>query len=161
MTDTPQPTAFRDAFAAVSERLAGLIARARSDVRVYANDLDARLYAAEPVLEATRAFLLRGPTSHFAILIRDEGRLRVEGNRLVDLLKRLPSRASVRVTRPEDTDLNEDLLVVDDHTYYYPLRRDPPAEPVESRRDAIVLAKRLAEAWEFAEPSAEFRQFTV
>lgn len=161
MNDTSQPTTFRDAFAPVSERLAGLIARAHSEVRLFAFDLDGRLYAAEPVLEATRAFLLRGPTSHFAVLIRDESRLRLEGNRLVDLLKRLPSRAAVRVTRPEDTDLNEDLLVVDGHTYYYPLRRDPPAEPVESRRDATVLAKRLAEAWDFAEPSVEFRQFTV
>ena len=161
MTDAASPSPAPDALAAAAGRLAALIGRARSEVRIYAYDLDARLYAAEPVLEAARAFLLRSPSSRLAVLLRDETRLRLEGNRLVDLMQRLPSRTGLRVPRPEDTDLAEDLVVVDGHTYYYPLRRDPPAEPVESRRDAVVLAKRLAEAWEFAEVSMEFRHFTV
>ena len=161
MTDATRPADSALGYAAASLRLADLVGRARTEVRVYANDLDGRVYATDPVLEAVRAFLLRSPASHFAVLLRDETRLRLEGSRLTDLLGRLPSRAGVRVVRAEDTDLKEDLVVADGRVYFYPLRRDPPAEPVESRRDAAVLGKRLAEAWEFAEPSVEFRHLPV
>lgn len=161
MTDEPADRVPRDAFTLAAAQLARVFDAARWDVRLYSQDLDGRVYAAEPVVAAARGFLLRGPSSHLTVLVRDESRLRLEGNRLVDLLQRLPSRAGLRVPRPEDSDLNEDLVVVDGLVYYYPLRRDPPAGPVESRRDAAVLGKRLADAWELAEPSVEFRQLTV
>jgi hypothetical protein len=161
-----EETQRRDFFAAAAEELARLFDRARWDVRLYSHDLDSRVYATEGMLEAVRAFLLRSPKSHLRILLQDESRIRMEGSRLVDLLQRLPSRASVRAAKPEDRDdnpLGDDLVLIDEGVYFRPLTRgdDDSHAPVESRRDATVLAQRFAELWDHAEPSVEFRHFRM
>ena len=156
----------RDFFTVASETLAQLFDAARWDVRLYSHDLDSRVYASEGMLEAVRQFLLRSPKSQLRILLQDESRVRMEGSRLVDLLQRLPSRASVRVVtaeQGEETRLGSDVAVIDEEVYVRPLMRgdgDSHA-PVESRRDAAILAQRFLEVWDHAEPSVEFRHFRL
>jgi hypothetical protein len=161
MTDTASDD--RDYLEKASERLAVLLASARADVRIYTRGLDPRLYAAEPMLAAARQFLLRGPQVRLDVLVQDDGRLRADGNRLIDLLQRLPSRTGVRVPLPEQTDFAEDTVLIDDRIYIRPLIRDRAgnAEPVESRAEMARLIQRFTDLWEFAEPSAEFRHFVL
>lgn len=165
MTDDPQGSAPRDVFARTAEQLARLFDGARWDVLVYTRDLDSRLYAAEPVLEAVRQFLLRSPKSHLRILLLDESRVRMEGSRLIDLLQRLPSRAAVHTPAAghgEDARLGEDLVVIDEGVYFRPTARGDDAHgPVESRRDAVVLAQRFTELWDQSVPSVEFRHLPL
>jgi hypothetical protein len=153
----------RDYLAKASERLAVLLASARTDVRIYARDLDPRVYATEPMLASARQFLLRGPQVRLDILVQDDSRLRADGNRLIDLLQRLPSRTGVRVPLPEQTDFIDDILLVDDRIYLRPLVRDRAgaSQPVESRAEMARLTQRFTDLWEFAEPSAEFRHFVL
>jgi hypothetical protein len=153
----------RDYLAKASERLAVLIASARADVRIYTRDLDPRLYATEPMLAAARQFLLRGPQVRLDILVQDDSRLRADGNRLIDLLQRLPSRTGVRVPLPEQTDFSDDTVLVDDRIHFRPLIRSGSggSEPVESRAEAARLIQRFTNLWEFAEPSAEFLHFVL
>jgi hypothetical protein len=161
MTDTASDE--RDYLEKASERLAVLLASARADVRIYTRDLDPRVYATEPMLAAARQFLLRGPQVRLDILVQDDGRLRADGNRLIDLLQRLPSRTGVRVPLPEQTDFVEDTVLIDDRIYIRPLIRDRAgkAEPVESRAEMARLIQRFTDLWEFAEPSVEFRHFVL
>ena len=156
----------RDFFATAAEQLARLFDGARWDVRVYSLDLDGRVYAAEPVLAAVRSFLLRSPKSQLQILLQDESRIRMEGSRLIDLLQRLPSRAAVRTPTAEQGDaarLGDDVVVIDERVYFRPLTRsdDDRHAPVESRRDAVVLAQRFTDLWDQSEPSVEFRHFRL
>lgn len=165
MTDEPAGQAPRDAFAQAAAQLAQLFAAARWDVRLYTRDLDSRVYAAEPVLEAVREFLLRSPKSRLRILLLDESRVRMEGSRLIDLLQRLPSRAAVHTPaaeRVDDARLGDDVVVADEARYLRPLVRDVdgPA-PVESRRESAVLGQRFDELWDHSEPSVEFRHFRL
>lgn len=166
MTHDPQETAPRDFFATAAEHLGRLFDAARWDVRLYSRDLDSRVYATEPVLTAVRQFLLRSPKSHLRILLQDESRVRMEGSRLIDLLQRLPSRAAVHTPAPDQGDdarLGDDLVVVDEEIYFHPLTRgdDDRPGPVESRRDAVVLAQRFSDLWDQSEPSVEFRHFRL
>jgi hypothetical protein len=166
MTEEQAPSAPSDFFATAAEQLAQLFDAALWDVRLYSVDLDGRVYAAEPVLAAVRRFLLRSPKSQLQILLLDESRVRMEGSRLIDLLQRLPSRAAVRTPVAEQVDaarLGDDVLVIDESTYFRPLARggDDRNAPVESRRDAVVLAQRFADLWDQAEPSVEFRHFRL
>ena len=165
MTEEPSAIAPRDFFAAAAEELARLFDAARWDVRLYSQDLDGRIYAAESVLEAVRQFLLRSPKSQLRILLQDEGHVRMQGSRLVDLLQRLPSRAAVYTPAMEYVDearLGDDVVVVDETRYLRPLARggDGPVT-IESRRDSVVLAQRFDELWDQSEPSVEFRQFRL
>jgi hypothetical protein len=165
MTDEPAGHAPRDAFAQAATQLARLFETARWDVRLYTHDLDSRVYATEPMLEAVRQFLLRSPKSALRILLLDESRVRMEGSRLIDLLQRLPSCAAVHtpaVERVDDARLGDDVVVVDETRYLRPLARggDGPA-PVESRRESAVLAQRFDELWDHSEPSVEFRHFRL
>lgn len=165
MTDGPQVNAPRDFFANATEQLVRLFDSARWDVLVYTRDLDSRIYAAEPVLEAVRQFLLRSPKSHLRILLLDESRVRMEGSRLIDLLQRLPSRAAVHtpaVEQVEEPRLGDDVVVVDESVYFRPAtRRDDAQVPVESRRDAAVLAQRFSDLWDQSEPAVEFRHLRL
>lgn len=153
----------RDYLAKASERLAVLLASARADVRIYTRDLDPRVYATEPMLAAARQFLLRGPQVRLDILVQDDSRLHADGNRLIDLLQRLPSRTGVRVPLPEQTDFTDDTLLIDDRIHLRPLVRDRAgaSQPVESRAEMARLIQRFTNLWEFAEPSVEFRHFVL
>jgi hypothetical protein len=161
MTDTAGDAG--DYLEKASGRLAVLLASARTDARIYTRDLDPRLYATEPMLAAARQFLLRGPQVRLDILVQDDSRLRADGNRLIDLLQRLPSRTGVRVPLPEQTDFADDIVLIDDRIYLRPLVRDRagPSQPVESRAEMARLIQRFTDLWEFAEPSAEFRHFVL
>lgn len=165
MTDESMVSPSRDFFARAAEQLARLFDSARWDVRLYTRDLDSRIYAAEPVLEAVRQFLLRSPKSHLRILLQDESRIRMEGSRLIDLLQRLPSRAAVHIPateQGEDARLGDDVVVVDESVYFRPATRgDDEHAPVESRRDAVVLAQRFTDLWDQSEPSIEFRHLRL
>jgi hypothetical protein len=166
MTEQQDARAPRDFFAAAAEQLAGLFDAARWDVRLYSLELDGRVYAAEPVLAAVRRFLLRSPKSQLQILLQDESRVRMEGSRLIDLLQRLPSRSAVRTPTAEQGDaarLGDDVAVIDERIYFRPLTRgdDDRHAPVESRRDAAVLAQRFTDLWDQSEPSVEFRHFRL
>lgn len=166
MTDEQSGKAPRDFFAVAADQLARLFASAHWDVRLFSRDLDSRIYATEPVLAAVRQFLLRSPKSQLRILLQDESRVRMEGSRLIDLLQRLPSRAAVHTPAPDqgdDSRLGDDVVVVDESLYFRPLARgdgDGHA-PVESRRDAVVLAQRFSDLWDQSEPSVEFRHFRL
>lgn len=165
MTDEPAGQAPRDAFSQAGAQLARLFDAARWDVRLWSQDLDSRIYATEPMLEAVRQFLLRSPKSRLRILLLDESRVRMEGSRLIDLLQRLPSRAAVHTPaaeRGDESRLGEDVVVVDAARYFRPLARDDDGSgPVESRRESAVLAQRFDELWDHSEPSVEFRHFRL
>jgi hypothetical protein len=166
MSEQQTGNAPSDFFAVAAEQLAQLLDAARWDVRLFSRDLDSRVYAAEPVLEAVRRFLLRSPKSHLRILVQDESRVRMEGSRLIDLLQRLPSRAVVHATAAEqgdDTRLGDDVVIVDETLYFRPLTRrdDDRHAPIESRRDAAALAQRFTDLWDQSEPSVEFRHFRL
>ncbi len=155
-----------DFYAAAADELTRLFDAARWDVRLYSHDLDSRVYATEGMLEAVRRFLLRSPKSQLRILLQDESRVRLEGSRLIDLLQRLPSRATVRaapVEQSDETRLGGDVAVFDEAVYFRPLTRteDDRHAAVESRRDATVLAQRFLEVWDHSEPSVEFRHFRL
>jgi len=166
MTDEPKATAPLDFYAAAAAELTRLFDAARWDVRLYSHDLDGRVYATEEVLDAVRRFLLRSPKSQLRILLQDESRVRLEGSRLIDLLQRLPSRATVRAAPAEQSDetrLGNDVVVLDEEVYFRPLTRtdDDRHAAVESRRDAVVLAQRFLDLWDKSEPSVEFRHFRM
>jgi hypothetical protein len=166
MTDGPNGSPPLDFYAAAAAELARLFDAARWDVCLYSHDLDGRVYATEEVLEAVRRFLLRSPKSQLRIILQDESRVRLEGSRLIDLLQRLPSRATVRAAPTEQSDekrLGSDVVVLDEEVYFRPLARteDDRHAAVESRRDAVVLAQRFLEVWDRSEPSVEFRHLRM
>jgi hypothetical protein len=166
MTEERDSSAPGDFFTEAATQLARLVDSARWDVRLWSRDLDGRVYAAEPVLETVRRFLLRGPKSQLRILLLDESGVRMQGSRLIDLLQRLPSRAAVHTPaaeQAEDARLGDDLVVVDECRYFRPLARGDGGQqgPIESRRDAAVLAQRFADLWDQSEPSVEFRHLRL
>lgn len=139
---------------------AGVIARARREVRLFTRDLEATLYGHPELVEALREFATSGRGPLVRILVVETDRLRAEGHALLPLAQRLSSVFALRTpVDPEDRQAPESYLVADETAYVF--------RPLATRFEGSVCldgparARQLAEAfdrrWERARPLSELR----
>ncbi|MBS3958575.1 MAG: GNAT family N-acetyltransferase [Xanthomonadaceae bacterium] len=139
---------------------AGVIARARREVRLFTRDLEATLYGHPELVEALREFATSGRGPLVRILVVETDRLRAEGHALLLLAQRLSSVFALRTpVDPEDRQAPESYLVADETAYVF----RPLATRFEGSAclDGPARARQLAEAfdrrWERARPLSELR----
>jgi predicted GNAT family N-acyltransferase len=139
---------------------AGVVARARREVRLFTRDLEATLYGHPELVEALREFATSGRGPLVRILVVETDRLRAEGHALLPLAQRLSSVFALRTpVDPEDRQAPESYLVADETAYVF----RPLATRFEGSAclDGPARARQLAEAfdrrWERARPLSELR----
>ena len=146
----------RDSFRLASERL---VVQAARQIEIFSYDLDAPVYDQIPILDAFKSLALHSRFSRLRILLQNNERVRLQGHRLLELIRRLPSRIEIRRPHADYVDNLENFLVVDRMGY---VRR-----PIHSRyqgegnfnapAEAAKLSDFFAEVWECSEPDSQLR----
>ncbi|MCP3867521.1 MAG: acyltransferase [Gammaproteobacteria bacterium] len=95
----------------------GMSAQAGRQLDIFTFDLDPPLYGDTSFVEAAKKLVLSSPHSRIRILLQNNERSQKDGHRLVDLMRRLPSRIEIRRTHPDYLDHGENFMVVDSTGY--------------------------------------------
>jgi len=136
-----------------------IVEQATKRIEIFSYNLDAPLYDRAPFLQALKSLALHSRFSRLRILLQNNERVRVQGHRLLELSRRLPSRIEIRRPHPDYIDHLENFLVVDRVGY---IRR-----PIHSRyqgeadfsapAEAVKLSKFFSEVWQCSESDSQLR----
>ncbi|MEE4362157.1 MAG: GNAT family N-acetyltransferase [Pseudomonadales bacterium] len=121
--------------AALRDAIVDLAARARNELLILSPDLDPLLFDNGALVEALSAFARRHPRSRVEILVHDVRRMVRDGNRVLSLVRRLPTSMSIRVVDGDMRD-REDSFVLADRTGLVVLPRATIAEGFANHNDA-------------------------
>jgi len=158
MTDA----AFDDHYEGIASRREALIRLfdgARLGVQAVLERLDPRIWNREDLCDALRAAVLRHERFEARLCLLDADGVRRENPRLAALVDRLPSRISVRIADPQDADMPEHFVLVDERRY---LRRPTPVHDrwlthATPPNEAPRLAAAFDDVWERASPHPDMR----
>lgn len=158
-----RPMAVNDRAAAIAVTT-GLVLSARRGLFVCSRELDPGLFDAPRVLEALRAFGVRGGGNEVRVLLHDADAPQRAHAPLLALAQRLPSVFAFReISDPVDRNDASAWLANDDGGYYY--RKLGHRFEGEAETDAGGRARQLIEqfrpVWERARPVTEFRALGI
>jgi len=101
----------------------------------------------------------RGPRAKIQILLRHFEPVRLEGSRFIGMLKRIPTRAQLRVLSEHPEARAETMVITDGRAgVTVPNRTRRPMHLVDKREVKSCLL-RFDTLWNVAEPPADLRQF--
>jgi predicted GNAT family N-acyltransferase len=142
VADSPRLSGPHDSLQALQILMAG----GRNSVDILSDQLTPVLYSDEAVIAGLTAIALRSPRSRVRILVKDPRPLQANRHDLVQLARRLPSRISLRVFRPELEQPAESHVIVDREALL--CFKSEASFAGYSRRSARAEAQRLLEDFE-------------
>lgn len=161
MDDSDSDGAACDDLEALVAAACALVDSARMHVCILSDALDARLYGAAALTAALQSFLLRHERVRLQILVADPERAATQRRLpLIEVVRRLPSRAEFRVPDPpalpppgvEQWVGDERALLTRD-----PRRGGHSQFRTSAPRDARLAARRFSVLWDAAQPAAALR----
>lgn len=102
-----------------------LLQQAQRSLCLYTPDLEPWLYDHSSIQQACTRFLLAHPRNRLRILVADSRRSISEGHRLLTLVRRMPSAATIRKLHPDYPRDDAAYLVVDQRNLLTRLDSDP------------------------------------
>ncbi len=141
-------------------RLAGM---ARRQIAIFSHDLEPQVYDDPEFLEAVRNLAIRGGKVSIRILLVDATRSAKEGNRLVELSRRLSSYIQIRRPHRDYLGLAEAFMVVDEYGLLWrklASRWDGVADTHDPPR-AREKMKLFNTIWEKSQQDSETRQLRI
>lgn len=123
-------------------------------------DLEPVIYDHEDFLETLKKFLLARSFARVRVLITDPARAFKNGNRFVEMGRRLNSYIEFRNLKPGLYDKREAYCIADDHAIVYRARSDS-WEGMSDTYDRLIARKYLDdfdELWHACEVDAELRR---
>lgn len=146
----------RDAAAAVA-------GEARRELAIFTRELEPQLYDTRAFLDAAKSLALSSSRARIRILLVDSARAVREGNRLVELARRLSSFFDIRKPHPDDAELAETFIVADEKALLH--------RPLASRWEGYAnlhdplrareKLKQFEELWQRSRPDPEMRQLRI
>jgi len=142
-----------------AELLPGLLDLTRRRLRVFVQRPDPAWFERGDTPARLQALFTQHPNNRLQICVRDAAGLLQDCPRLVELVRRLPSRCALRVAAPEHREIIESYALGDDHSYllqpehwnpHCVLRTQDPA-------GAHRLVESFEAVWARAEPDPELR----
>lgn len=123
-------------------------------------DLEPEIYDHEDFLETLKRFLLARSFARVRVLIADPTRAFKNGNRFVDMGRRLNSYIEFRNLKPGLYDKHEAYCIADDHAIVY-RARSSSWDGMSDTYDRLIARKYLDEfdqLWHACEVEAELRR---
>ena len=130
---------------------------------LHTRDLEPVIFDRQPFLDAVRAMVQEHPYSCLHILLQD-GRSAVQnGNRLIELSRRLGSRIQIRRPPAEYLNACETFLLADRSGYLHrPLySRYAGTASFNNPATALRLQQYFMQVWERSQPDAEMRRLQL
>lgn len=160
-----QEKTWRDVSTATENRDAALeIARlARRQLSILTRDLEPQVYDDTDVLDAIKNLAISGRQSKVRILLIDATRAIKDGNRLIELSRRVSSYIEIRKPHRDYRDIAESFLIADEKGLLYRKLSTrwegivDPSDPMQAR-DRLKL---FNEIWQRSHGDPETRQLRI
>lgn len=160
-----QEKTWRDVSTATDNRDAALeIARlARRQLAILSYDLEPQVYDDADVLDAIKNLAISGSKANVRILLVDSTRAIKDGNRLIELSRRLSSYVEIRKPHRDYLDIAEAFMIADEKGLLYRKLSTrwegiaDPADPMQAR-DRLKL---FNEIWQRSQGDPEARQLRI
>ncbi|WP_051081807.1 hypothetical protein [Thioalkalivibrio sulfidiphilus] len=139
------------------------VAEARRRLWILSPDLDAFIYNDPDLVDAVSALARRSRHADVRILIQDSRSLPSGGHRLVDLALRISSRIHLRRQPPDETRLDESMVLIDSGGYLHQRRAADPVAMADAYAPPRVqtLEGRFRTFWTHAMPDPELRRLKI
>lgn len=140
-----------------------LAAQATRNVHIFSHQLDRRVYDQKPLIEALTQLALRSPQCKVSILVRDTNDIVTNGHRLIDAMRRIPSRMQLRKVHADYLSTSEEFVVADETGLL--LRRLAAryegSVNFNARKDARERVKFFTEVWRVSEPDPKLKHLSI
>ena len=140
-----------------------LATQATRSVHIFSHQLDRRVYDQKPFLEAVTHLALRSPQCKVLILVRDTNDVIHHGHRLIEAIRRIPSRMQLRKVHEDHLNNTEEFIIADETG----LVRRRIATRYEgsinfnARKQARELMKLFNEVWRPSEPDPKLKHLSI
>lgn len=136
---------------------------ARRQLTIFTRELEPQVYDNTEFVEAVKALALSGSKASIRILLIDSTRSRTEGNRLVELSRRLSSYIEIRKPHRDYLDIAETFIIADETGVLYrklATRWEGIVDPYDPMlaRDKLKL---FDEIWQRSHADPEARQLRI
>lgn len=140
-----------------------LAQQATRSLHIYSQQLDRRVFDQLPFIEALTQLALRSPHCKVQILVRDTNDIIHNGHRLIEAMRRLPSRIQLRKVT-EAHQQNKDEFVIADETGL--LMRRPAGRyegniDFNARKECRERLSLFNEVWRPSEPDPKLKHLSI
>lgn len=134
-----------------------MVAQTQRSLDLITPDLEPPVYDQLNFLDALKQLALKSRVARIRILVQDNGLIRQQGHRLVELAQRLPSAIEIRKPDREYGDFTESFLLADETAYLRRnlLERYEASACFNDRLKVSQLEEIFVDAWERGEPDME------
>jgi len=140
-----------------------LATQATRSVHIFSHQLDRRVYDQNPFIEALTQLALRSPQCKVLILVRDTNDMIHNGHRLIDAMRRVPSRMQLRKVHEDYLSATEEFVVADETGLL--LRRLAAryegSVNFNARKEARERVKFFNEVWRPSEPDPKLKHLSI
>lgn len=136
---------------------------ARRQLVIFTRELEPQLYDNAEFIEAAKRLALSGSKTGIRILLIDSTRSRVEGNRLVELARRLSSYIEIRKPHRDYLDIAETFIIADEAGVLY-RKLATRWEGIVDPHDPMLARDKLKlfdEIWQRSHADPETRQLRI
>lgn len=143
--------------------LVAMSTQATRSLHILSHALDRRVYDDAPFIEAMTQLALRSPQCKVSILVRDTNDMIRNGHRIIEAMRRLPSRMQLRKVAP-DFQSNSDEFVVADEAGVLVRRvatRYEGSVTFNAKKEARELVKHFNEVWRPSEPEPKLKHLSI
>jgi len=140
-----------------------LATQATRSVHIFSQQLDRRVYDQKPFIDALTQLALRSPQCKVLILVRDTNDMIHNGHRLIEAMRRLPSRMQLRKVHEDFLNTTEEFIVADETGLL--LRRIATryegSVSFNARKEARERVKFFNEVWRPSEPDPKLKHLSI
>jgi hypothetical protein len=140
-----------------------LAQQATRSLHIYSYELDHRVYDHKPFIEALTKVALHAPQCKVLILVRDTNHMIHYGHRIIEAMRRIPSRIQMRKLHPDYYHYTEEFAVADEIGVL--LRRSPErydgSVNFNAKKEARERVKLFNEVWRPSEPEPRLKHLSI
>ena len=143
--------------------LLALATQATRSLHIFSHQLDRRVYDQKPFLETITQLVLRSPQCKVLLLVRDTHDMLHNGHRLIDVIRRVPSRMQLRKVHEDHLKTTEEFVVADETGLL--LRRIAGryegSVNFNARKAARERINFFNEVWRLSEPDPKLKHLSI
>ncbi|MBI3775471.1 MAG: hypothetical protein HY273_07955 [Gammaproteobacteria bacterium] len=140
-----------------------LATQATRSMHIFSHQLDRRVYDQKPFIEALTQLALRSPQCQVSILVRDTNDMIHNGHRLIEAMRRVPSRMQLRKVHQDYISTTEEFVVADETGLL--LRRLATryegSVNFSARKEARERVKFFNEVWRPSESDPKLKHLSI
>lgn len=146
-----------------SAAVLALAMQATRSIQIFSHQLDRRVYDQKVFIEALTQLVLRSPQCKVLILVRDAQDMIHNGHRVIEAMRRVPSRMQLRKVHEDCLNAAEEFMIADETGLL--LRRIATryegSVNFNARKAARERLKFFNEVWRPSEPDPKLKHLSI